>query len=221
MANESQVDWRRFSELTKKLIDFNVRLSKVPVSGSIWEEVLAAVFGYMKYPVAWGASSHAKGVDIVVKVAGKDINISAKGGKISRDTLSLSSYRLTRFGFLGDMLKFLGENSKDIGVYFICARKETKAAVQYHVFKMDSAALVPEAMMNPINWEESAQKWELRSNVGFQASITKKMSNQLWYQIPLTLPLLETLFSLEIPNAEVGSGMMETLRSLDDEVSQQ
>lgn len=70
-------------------------------------------------------------------------------------------------------------------------------------------------MLNPINWEEDSQAWKLRANVGFGAKIVKKMSNQLWYSIPLDFPGLEELTTVEVSKSEIGSMMREILKSLD------
>jgi len=113
------------------------------------------------------------------------------------------------------MLKFLCENAEEIDIYLICAREEDRKAVRYCILKLAPESLAPQEMLNPINWEEDSQAWKLRANVGFEAKIVKKMSNQLWYSIPLDFPGLEELTTVEISKSEIGSMMREILKSLD------
>jgi len=216
MKKVNKVDWDRFKGLTKKLIEFKAKLSKVPIRAESWEEIIYAVLLYMEYEVNWEVTSHAKGVDLEAKIDGKTLKISAKGGKIiDKHWPSLSSYRLTRFGFLGNMLKFLCENAEEIDAYLICAREEDRKAVRYCIFKLAQKSLAPQEMLNPINWEEDSQAWKLRANVGFEAKIVKKMSNQLWYSIPLDFSGLEELTTVEVSKSEIGSMMRKILKSLD------
>lgn len=216
MKRLNSVDWYRFRDLATKLIEFKAKISKVPIRAESWEEVIYAVLLYMEYEVTWEPTSHAKGVDLEIKINGEILKISAKGGKITNNQeLTLSSYRLTRFGTLPKMLEFLNKNATELDVYLVCAREEEQGSVNYHIFRILPNALVPEKALNPNNWEEGAQGWKLKADVGFEANIVKKMSNQLWYSIPLKFSHLERLTIVKISKKDIGSTLVEILEALD------
>lgn len=216
MKTLNRVDWYRFRDLATKLIEFKAKISRSPIRAESWEEVIYAVLLYMEYEVAWEPTSHAKGVDLEIKINGEVLKISAKGGKVTNNQyLTLSSYRLTRFGRLPKMLEFLNKNAAELDVYLICAREEEQDGVKYHIFRILPNTLVPEKALNPNNWEESTQGWKLKADVGFEASIVKKMSNQLWYSIPLNFSHLEQLTVVKISKKDIGSTLVEILKALD------
>lgn len=216
MKRLNKVNWNKFKELATKLIEFKAKISRMPIRAESWEEVIYAVLLYMEYEVTWEPTSHTKGVDLEIKVNGETLKISAKGGKITdNQKLTLSSYRLTRFGTLPKMLEFLNKNATELDVYLICAREEKEDSVKYHIFRILPNALVPEKALNPNNWEESNQEWKLKTDVGFEANIVKKMSNQLWYSIPLNFPYLERLTVVKIFKKDIGATLVEILAALD------
>ena len=216
MKKLNKVNWNKFKELATKLIEFKAKISRVPIRAESWEEVIYAVLLYMEYEVSWEPTSHAKGVDLEIKINGEILKISAKGGKVTNNQeLTLSSYRLTRFGALSKMLEFLNKNATELDVYLICAREEERDSVKYHIFKILPNAIIPEKALNPNNWEENDQRWKLKADVGFEASIVKKMSNQLWYSIPLNFSHLEQLTIVKISKKDIGSTLVEILAALD------
>jgi len=220
MGKISKINWQRFKELVSKLIRYKTQTTSVPVRAESWEEVIYAVLLYMEYKVVWEPTSHAKGVDIKVKINGDELGISAKGGKVvtnDRTLLTISSYRLTRYGGIESMLEFLRENAEKIDIYLICAREEKRANVKYRVFRITAHELVPDEMLDSSNWEEDNQAWVLTKGTkkGLEARIVKKMSNQLWYTISLNYPPLETLVEVTISKKEIGVALVEVLKSLD------
>lgn len=220
MGKISKINWQRFKELVSKLIRYKTQTTSVPVRAESWEEVIYAVLLYMEYKVVWEPTSHAKGVDIKVEINGDELGISAKGGKVvtnDRNLLTISSYRLTRYGGIESMLEFLRENAEEIDIYLICAREEKGANVQYRVFKITAHALVPAEMLDSSNWREDNQAWVLTEGTkkGLEARIVKKMSNQLWYTISLNYPPLETLVEVTISKKEIGVALVEVLKLLD------
>jgi len=216
MKKLNRINWNRFRELATKLIEFKAKISKMPIRAETWEEVIYAVLLYMEYEVTWEPTSHAKGVDLEIKSNSETLKISAKGGKITDSrVLTLSSYRLTRFGTLPKMLDFLNKNATELDIYLICAREERQESVKYHIFRILPNVLVPEKALNPNDWEESNQGWKLKADVGFEVSIVKKMSNQLWYSIPLDFSWLEQLTVVEITKKDIGSTLVKILAALD------
>jgi len=220
MEKISKINWQRFKELVSKLIRYKTQTTSVPVRAESWEEVVYAVLLYMEYKVVWEPTSHAKGVDIKVEINGDELGISVKGGKVvtnDRNLLTISSYRLTRYGGIESMLEFLRENAEEIDIYLICAREEKGANVKYRVFKITAHELVPDEMLDSSNWEEDNQAWILTEGTkkGLEARIVKKMSNQLWYTISLNYLPLEMLVEMTISKKEIGLALVEVLKSLD------
>lgn len=216
MKKINKIDWSRFKDLATKLIEFKAKMSMAPIRAESWEEVIYAVLLYMEHKVTWDPTSHAKGIDLEVKINGDTLKISAKGGKIiSNEYLTLSSYRLTRFGKLQNMLEFLKKNAAEIDVYLICAREEKQRGIEYHIFRILPGSLVPDEMLDTNNWTENTQGWNLKAEVGFGATIAKKMSNQLWYSIPLKSKCLKRLTTVKVSKKDIGSTLMGILASLD------
>jgi len=219
MRKINKVNWEKFKDLASKLIKFKTEISRVPVRAESWEEVIYAVLLYMEHEAVWEPTSHAKGSDIEVNLNGDTLRISAKGGKVTAEDqkLIMSSYRLTRFRDLEEMLDFLDKNAKEIDLYLICAREERRKDIKYHVFKIDSHALVPDEMLKSSNWEEDGQAWNFPENIikGIGARIVKKMSNQLWYTISLTYTPLNPLVEVCISKKDIGTALIDILKSLD------
>lgn len=224
MGKPDIINWIRFKELAAKLIEYQAKMTRIPIRAESWEEVIYAVLLYMEYEVSWDPTSHAKGVDLEVKIGEgspdqQKVTISAKGGKINNGTLSLSSYRLTRFRSLAGMLEFLKRNAEEIDAYLICAREEQYEHRIYNIFKVTPSALIPDTLLDPKNWEETDQAWVLAKHVGFEARIVKNMSNQLWYSIPSDFPHLEQLSTIKVSKSEMGSMLHEILKSFDQNES--
>ncbi|MBP7139683.1 MAG: hypothetical protein KBA47_01980 [Caldisericia bacterium] len=216
MERLNNIDWNRFEDLATKLIEFKAKISRIPIRAENWEEVIYAVLLYMEYEVTWEPTSHTKGVDLEVKINEQVIKISAKGGKITdNQELILSSYRLTRFKTLTKILEFLNKNATELDLYLICAREEKLDNINYHIFKILPNALIPDEVLNYKNWIENDQEWKLNVDIGFKANIIKKMSNQLWYSIPLDFQFLEQLTIVTISKKDIGSTLIDILKALD------
>lgn len=164
--------------------------------------------------VYWNSQSHEKSVDIKVNVSDSLIQISAKGGIIKNNLLTVSSYRLTTFNKLEYKLKFIRDQHRKFNFYLICAREidEANKAVNYLIIKVPSVKLAPSGMLNIKNWEETKTGYELKNDLGFKAKIVFKMSNQLWYLIPLDyFSNDEKLLKISIPVKGLGGGLIDFL----------
>lgn len=217
MDSSSKVDWNRFGKAVSALIRYRSHTTRVPINASSWEELIHAVLVYMEHDVAWEEGSHKPGVDLQVRLNGHTIGISAKAGKLQKGGFSVSSYRLTRFARLDEMLQFLADDAVVIDCYLICVRKERKNEIDYMVYRLDGSSLVPTDLALSANWVETDQGWflsaEASASVGFSARIVKKMSNQLWYDIPLGFEALEMVAELTIPKAELATLLNDVLRT--------
>lgn len=212
-----KVDWDKFKVLARKIIKYKSQFSYIPIRAENWEEVLYVVFVHMfsKGRVFWNPVSHAKGIDLIVKLNGNILTISAKGGKITKGILSLSSYRLTRYKSLKEKLKFLKDNAKGINVYLVCSREEKTNEVEYKIFKISAAKLIPPIFLKSSNWSKNKEGWKFTQSkkVGFEAQIVKSMSHQLWYAIVLPSPKIELLCNISISKQSLGKLLHEVLKS--------
>jgi len=209
------INWTRFSSLLEKLLEFKTSTTKVPIKDISWEELIWATLAFLfnEQNVEWDPQSHSKSVDIVARVDRQDVRISAKAGILERDIINISSYRLTTFSTINDMLNFIAEQHANFDYYLICAREEMSDGMRYSVFKISSSRLAPPWLVTPANWVETTSGYQLKDGFGFKAKIVLKMSNQLWYTIPKSYFTAEEgiLSDFFIPYDELGRGMIKFL----------
>src|SRR3989338_5715095 len=209
---------KEFSEIVETLIKFKSGITKIPIKDTSWEELIWATLAFMygENKVDWDPQSHEKSVDIRAKINSDDIGISAKGGVIKSGILNISSYRLTTFSTLQNKLDFIREQHTLFHFYLICARElNTKqSAVEYTVIKVSSAKLAPLEILNVKSWKTVKSGYELKKDVGFKARIVHKMSDQLWYSIPLDyFTGTEKLVRISIPVKDLGKGLIDFLKT--------
>jgi len=209
-------DNKKFSKVIKQLIKFKAGTTKIPIKDVSWEELIwaALVFIHGDKNVDWDSQSHEKSVDIKAKIDNKVVKISAKGGQIKNGILTVSSYRLTTFNTLEKKLDFIKNQHSNFDFYLICTREidEGKGTINYLVIKAASKKLALPAMLNINNWEKTKNGYEFKEDIGFGAKIVFKMSNQLWYSIPLDyFSTGEKLASISIPIKELGKGLVDFL----------
>lgn len=207
---------KKFSRIIEKLIEFRAGTTRLPIKDVGWEELIwaALVFMYGGKNVEWDSQSHTKSVDLKVEIDGKLLQISAKGGIIKNGALSVSSYRLTTFNNLSEKLKFIGNQHAHFDFYLICAREEESATtIRYSVIKVPASKFAPLWMLQMRNWKKTNGGYELKEGLGFAAKIVSKMSNQLWYSIPLEyFAHSEILATISLPKESLGVGLLEFLR---------
>lgn len=221
----SSLDWNRLSKLLEKLMIFYLHMHVNPITADSWEEIAwaALAFMYGEDRVDWKPRSHRE-VDIIVNLQGTKYNIGLKAGEITpvggRRILTLSSFRLTKYDDLRDKLEDAYERNKSNHFYLICAREEQQERqrlIRYSVYKVDSKRLFPEEMRNKESWipepKEKPQAWVLKSDaatrLGFErVEIRRKMSDQLWYKIPVpnSILRLEELVSVNVPEKKSRKG---------------
>jgi hypothetical protein len=208
----------KFSVLVARLIEYRAGVSKVPIMAQSWEEIIWATLAYLfgEDEVAWDPQSHEQSIDIRVGIGARILNISAKAGQIRNGVLTVSSYRLTSFISLAQMLDFVRDQHSNFDLYLICARELRKTDVSYMVFQVPSQRLCPVEFTAVHNWEKTNAGYNLRIDVGFNAKIVFKMSNQLWYSIPLNYFKPEEVAArVSLPLEAVGRGLIDYLRQAD------
>lgn len=208
------INWENFKKYIAELIRFKSKTTFTPINAESWEELIYVALVCMEYgdKVEWKLGSHEKGVDLKVKLNGKVISISAKATKVKKtrgkEYISISSYRLTRYRTLDEMLNFLNEESRKLDFYLLCIREEKGKNLIYKVLKVAPKDIFPSPFLMPQNWEQYTGGWKTKDNLskqwGLSANIVRKMSNQLWITIPLNLINLKQLTSVEVPKEELG-----------------
>lgn len=208
----------KFSSTIEKLIKFKSSTTTLPIKDTSWEELIwaALVFLYGDDKVVWNSQSHEKSVDIKAKINGSILKISAKGSVIKNNFLTLSSYRLTTFSSLEKKLAFIKAQHNNFDFYLICARELDKEhqRIIYNVIKTPAIKLAPTKMLNKNNWKKTKTGYELKQGLGLAAKIVFKMSDQLWYLIPLNyFSKDEKLINISISIKELGKGLINYLKS--------
>lgn len=212
------LDDKRFSDAIGKLIKFKSGITTIPIKDTSWEELIwaALVFMFGNSKVEWNSQFHEKSVDIKAQINKSLLKISAKGGIIKNNILVVSSYRLTTFNKLEDKLNFIKTQHSNFNFYLICAREidKVKKTINYLVLKVPSTKLAPTSMLKTGSWKRNRTGYALKNNSPFGAKIVFKMSNQLWYFIPLNyFSKDERLVSLSVPIKELGGGLINYLKS--------
>ena len=170
-----------YKQLTDELISHfgeYHNLLDVPINGLIWENLLYNSLINQSNNVIWKSGSHQTGTDIQFE----GIGISCKGGRLKgnkKDKFKVSSYRSTSYKTLEEKINFFSEKHED--VYFCLSYEDAKTKHEYRLFTFDADILD----YRSLNWKETKSGWK---GVGiFQAEIRKKMSDQLWLQLPVHL----------------------------------
>ncbi|MBU6500891.1 MAG: hypothetical protein KGJ89_02095 [Patescibacteria group bacterium] len=212
---------KKFSEIIKKLIKFKSSTTRIPIKDVSWEELIWAtlVFIYGGSNVEWDSQSHEKSVDVKANIDNVAVKISAKGGIIKNELLTISSYRLTSFNKLKDRLSFIKNQHENFDFYLICARNvdSKKGITHYTILRVPPTKFAPPSILLTRNWKKTKGGYELKINPGFKVKIVSKMSNQLWYSIPLDyFSNDEKLTSVSIPNDKLGDGLIEFLKNNTD-----
>lgn len=208
MKNSKNFNWPVFSKKISQLLEFHSKISRVAIDSSRWEEIIFITLKNMREKYKgdeprWNSGSHAPGADIWTD----RFAISAKSGSIKKRYIAISSYRLTRFRNLKEMINFIDSEAKKIDFYLCCARKNNKDGSRtYTVFKLNSGVLEAASC----KWAEMYSKkkkshsgWTGLHASGIILRIVKKMSNQLWIDMPLDL--CEKINEIRISKSELGS----------------
>lgn len=155
------------------------------VKAEIWEEICSKALIAAGYGSDWTADfNHGIGTD---QTTNGGINISNKGGKLNSDldTVTISGSRLTRFETLDEKIDHIHNADED---YILCLAAGSDFDHEYYFIVIDATDLD----YGNVNWSEKIGKrginkgkvvgWNAIGN-GYQASITKSMSDQLWTNI--------------------------------------
>ena len=151
----------------------------------------------------WNPGSHAPGADIFLPE--QNIGFSVKSGRLNSKTLTISSFRTTKYNTLQEKLDYFDGDGKNFSSYLVLARNDSDVSRYYRAI-MIPAELVEAASLQ---WEEMSTGWKSEKRGGVQMKIVKKMSDQFWFTIDRDViddhPDIKTLFELEIDNDMLGT----------------
>ena len=183
------VGWEQFSDLVTLALNNASKLTRLPLSGDRWEEILVSVFERLGHEVTWKPGSHAPGADIMLGQSGSNpIRISVKAGSLAlrartEKILKFSSYRLTRHSDIEAKIKFIDADADHVDWYLFGAREDKPTTRSYHIY-LTRATIIQAATAE---WEAVKGGWYGLQTNGVSLSIVKNMSDQLWVDIPLRL----------------------------------
>ena len=183
------VGWEQFAELVTSALNNASKLTRLPLSGDRWEEILVSVFERLGHEVTWRPGSHAPGADIMLGTSGSDtIKISVKAGSIgmrarTEKVLKFSSYRLTRHGDIAAKIKFIDADADHVDWYLFGAREDKPTQRNYYIY-LTKATII---QATTADWEETKAGWAGLQQNGVALAIVRNMSDQLWVDIPLRL----------------------------------
>ncbi|MEM0325719.1 MAG: hypothetical protein QW733_01625 [Desulfurococcaceae archaeon] len=219
----SQINWNELARILEELIKFYTSIHMIPITADNWEELVWATLAFMygEEKIDWTPRSH-RDTDIIVKVNNYHYRIGLKAGVIKRNKkgqefLELSSFRLTTYEKLEDKLQDAYNRNKKNDFYLICGRLEEASAIEYRVYIIDSQHLFPSLMCNPDLWQldSKAKKWVFtqHQSLGFaRVEIIRKMSDQLWYEIPVKHQNLKELLKIRVNRRDLGKGLINYIK---------
>ncbi|HEY4474472.1 MAG TPA: hypothetical protein VJC06_00925 [Candidatus Paceibacterota bacterium] len=207
---------QKFSKTIGKLVEFKSGTTRVHINSTSWEELIWAtlVFLYGEEKIDWDSQSHEKSVDIKANINGKVFKISAKSGSIKNGALTISSYRLTTFNNLADKLRFIKNQHENLDFYLTCSKTMQKEKIIYTIIKIKPNKLAPDWMTKEKNWTKTKTGYQLKPGFDFKAKIVTKMSNQLWYTIPVSYVKDGILKEVEILKKNLGKELIKFLNNL-------
>ena len=157
----------------------------LPLIAEQWEEVLHRSFRDLGINTTWNPNrSHKVGEDMRLQGI-ENSRISCKSGTIQsrRTQVKFNGGRSTSFSTLEGILNHFSGDHEDL--YVLLSKKESSKKkpfdMKYQLLIFPSSLCKP----NLLEWTETRGGWKGTGN--FQATITRKMSNQLWTTLPLDL----------------------------------
>lgn len=165
---------RVINSLTNEIgrrINLHHELYDFKIDSLAWENILHKSLLKAGFNSEWITGSHSEGVDIYVD----DIRISCKGGTVSgkrNPRLKISSHRTTRFKTLQEKLEFISEEHEDVIWSLV---QMSKNLYRLHIFEKPN--------FKEFEWKEIKSGWSAIHENGNKASISRSMSDQLWFDI--------------------------------------
>ena len=173
-----------FDSIEKNIIKYHEMFPLLPLKDLYWESILNKSLIELGHKTEWEPGSHKVGADVEIIGGVKSGRISCKGGsltdKSTRPSIHISSYRTTRFKTLDEKLSYFDEGHEDV-VFSLASVKPLKS--DNFTLKYILSIFFP-LKFSSMSWHKNGNDWFGEDGI-YKAKITHKMSDQLWYKVPL------------------------------------
>lgn len=140
----------------------------------------------------WQEAGHDDLADIRVDVNGDTHLVQVKSGKISKQTLTLSGHRLSRFdGDFRAMTGYLNANSANI--ITVPYRRIDDEHGRKHLYSVCYVDIKHLTGLSASKWTKHGAQFVQTNNAGVHFTLSPSMSWQVWWRIPV---------GLAVPSAE-------------------
>jgi hypothetical protein len=174
-----------FTEKFRNHVNNRLNQSKIKITDLVLEELFSFALEDSGQTHVYESGSHRKGGDI--SIDGKEKSV--KSGQRLNGFITISSFRLSRYKNLTDMLNFIDGEGKNFDEYYLLARTENQDTVKYSFYTIPSNIFTASTM----NWVEKRSTkgknvgnltgWKTVDDSNIQLSIEISMSCQLWIHI--------------------------------------
>ena len=180
----SYVDDSLFDCIEINIINYHQMFPLLPLKDLYWENILNNSLIEIGFKTEWEPGSHKVGADVEIIGGVKNGRISCKGGsltdKSTRPSISISSFRTTKFKTLDEKLSYFDEGHEDV-VFSLASVKPLKK--DNFTLKYILSIFFP-LKFSSMNWHKNGDDWSGEDGI-YKAWIAYKMSEQLWYKVPL------------------------------------
>jgi hypothetical protein len=171
------------------------QLYDLPLTAEYWEETLHKSFSDIGQNTDWQPDrSHKISEDMKHEYFGR---ISCKSGAVKitkkKKALVVSGSRTGKYKTIEEKLKFFSLKKED--VYFCLSRNKKewdKGSKKYYLYVFNSSIL----NLSEQTWNETGGGWRCENKI-YKAWITKKLSDQLWFEINMEYLPEPTLIEIQ------------------------
>ena len=174
-----------FIKCFEQHVENRLEQSKIKITDLVLEELISFALEDSDNNHVYESGSHTAGRDIRF-VDDDEGDKSVKSGKLTDESLTISSFRLSRYKDLKDMLNFIDNDGKNFDFYYVLGRKETRDVINY-VFYMIPSDIFTSTKMK---WEDTYSTrsgkhsgWKTIDDSPIKLKIVDNMSSQLWIDI--------------------------------------
>lgn len=162
----------KFIKCLEQHIIYRTEQSKIKITDLVLEEIITFSLEDSNVEHTYNSGSHSPGCDI------KILNnaLSVKSGKETKDKLTISSFRLSRFNDnINDMINYIDNDGKNFDYYIILSRLEDKTKICYNLYIIPSNIFI----CKELKWNKIKNDYKANDDNIF-LKIVKNQSSELW-----------------------------------------
>lgn len=156
-------------------------LYRFPVKGELWEDIFDQVINTNSK--TWNMGSHSAGADVISNTTG--VRYQNKAGIISKDMITWSGHRTTKYKTLEEKIKFISDDHCDQYIMLARDTDEWKRGLKKYYLIMFDSDLID---YTKLNWKahKNRNKTKIASwkgsakEIPYTAKILRGTSDQLW-----------------------------------------